>query len=74
MEIERIFKNLLLVDFGILVLIVFSTTYQPNEFSEIYNYLDQGVLSNYKNYVSILSIVLFFVKKNKNFFFIRLIP
>tara|TARA_B100002052_G_C15760427_1_gene542039 strand:- start:33 stop:431 length:399 start_codon:yes stop_codon:yes gene_type:complete len=61
MEIERIFKNLLLVDFGILVLIVFSTTYQPNEFSEIYNYLDQGVLSNYKNYVSILSIVLFFL-------------
>ena len=61
MQIEKIFKNLILIDFAILVLIVISSMYQPNEFSEIYQYLDSGILSNYKNFTSILSIILFFL-------------
>ena len=61
MEIEKIFKNLILIDFGILILIVISGINQPNEFSEIYKYLDKGLLSNFENLKSIISIVLFFL-------------
>ena len=35
MEIEKIFKNLILFDFGILILIVISSIYQPQEIIEI---------------------------------------
>ena len=61
MEIEKIFKNLILIDFAVLVLIVISTIYQPNDLSQIHQYLEKGLLSNYKNFTTILSLVLFFL-------------
>ena len=61
MEIEKIFKNLILIDFAILILITISALYQPNEFSEINKYLEKGILSNYTNFKSIISIFLFFL-------------
>ena len=61
MQIEKIFKNLIIIDFAILVLIVISTLYQPNEFSNIYNYLDKGILENFENFKSTISIILFFL-------------
>ena len=60
MQIEKIFKNLILIDFAILVLIVISSMYQPNEFSEIYQYLDNGILSNYKNFTAYYLLFYFF--------------
>ena len=59
MEIEKIFKNLILIDFAILILIVISSFYKSNEYSEIYQYLDKGLLSNYAYFKSIVSIILF---------------
>ena len=61
MEIEKIFKNLILIDFVILILIVISTFYQSNQYSEVYQYLDKGLLANYGNFKSIISIILFFL-------------
>ena len=61
MEIEKIFKNLILFDFIILILIVISSMYQPNEFSEIYQYLDKGFFSDYDYFIKILSLFLFFL-------------
>ena len=61
MEIEKIFKNLILIDFTILILIVISTFYQSNQYSEVYQYLDKGLLANYGNFKSIISIILFFL-------------
>ncbi len=61
MEIEKIFKNLILVDFAILVLIVISTIYQSNNQNEINQYLEKGLLTNYENFSKILSLVLFFL-------------
>ena len=61
MEIEKIFKNLILIDFVILILIVISSFYQSNQYSEVYQYLDKGLLANYGNLKSIISIILFFL-------------
>ena len=61
MEIEKIFKNLILIDFVILILIVISSFYQSNQYSEVYQYLDKGLLANYGNFKSIISIILFFL-------------
>ncbi len=61
MEIEKIFKNLILIDFALLILIVISSINQPKEFLEIYQYLDKGILSNFENFRIIISLVLFFL-------------
>ncbi len=61
MEIEKIFKNLILIDFVILILIVITSFYQSNQYSEVYQYLDKGLLANYGNFKSIISIILFFL-------------
>ena len=61
MEIEKIFKNLILIDFAILILIVISSFYQSNQYSEVYQYLDKGLFANYGNFKSIISIILFFL-------------
>ena len=61
MEIEKIFKNLILLDFIILLLIVISSIYEPKEFSEVYQYLDKGLLSSYEEIIGNISIVLFFL-------------
>ena len=61
MEIEKIFKNLILLDFIILLLIVISSIYEPKEFSEVYKYLDKGLLSSYEDIVGTISLVLFFL-------------
>ena len=61
MEIEKIFKNLILLDFIILLLIVISSIYEPKEFSEVYQYLDKGLLSSYEEIIGNISIDLFFL-------------
>ena len=61
MEIEKIFKNLILIDFVILILIVIISFYQSNQYSEVYQYLDKGLFANYGNFKSIISIILFFL-------------
>ena len=61
MEIEKIFKNLILIDFGILILIVISSMYQPQEIANIYNALNDGLLSNFENISRIVSLGLFFL-------------
>ena len=61
MEIEKIFKNLILLDFIILILIVISTMYQSNDLNDINQYLEKGLLTEYKNFSRILSLVLFFL-------------
>tara|TARA_Y100000768_G_C23745622_1_gene571422 strand:- start:331 stop:723 length:393 start_codon:yes stop_codon:yes gene_type:complete len=61
MEIEKIFKNLILIDFGVLILIVISSMYQPQEIINIYDTLDDGFLSNFDNFSRIISLVLFFL-------------
>lgn len=60
MEIEKIFKNLILVDFSILILIVISSMYQSENILEINKQLEGGILANYEEFLRILSIVLFF--------------
>ncbi len=61
MEIEKIFKNLILIDFGTMILIVISSMYQPVEFVNLYNDLNDGFLSNFENLSRIISLSLFFL-------------
>ena len=61
MEIERIFKNLILADFVIIIFMVISSMYQPSEISNIYDNLKDGLLDNFENLSRILSISLFFL-------------
>ena len=61
MEIEKIFKNLILFDFAILILIVISSMYQVNETIQFNQYLKKGLLSNYEDFSRILSLILFFL-------------
>ncbi len=61
MEIEKIFKNLILFDFAILILIVISSMYQVNETIQFNQYLKKGFLSNYEDFSRILSLILFFL-------------
>ena len=61
MEIEKIFKNLILIDFGVLILIVISSMYQPQEITNIYDSLNDGLMSNFENISRIVSIGLFFL-------------
>ena len=59
MDLEKLFKNLILLDFIVLILIVISSIYQPKEFVDIYSFLDRGMLSNFENFNNILSLSLF---------------
>ena len=59
MEIEKLFKNLILLDFGVLILIVISSMYQPQEITNMYNNLDGGFLSNFDTISRIISLGLF---------------
>tara|TARA_B000000609_G_C23852304_1_gene178632 strand:- start:47 stop:439 length:393 start_codon:yes stop_codon:yes gene_type:complete len=61
MEIEKIFKNLILIDFGVLILIVISSMYQQQEILNLYNELNKGMLSNFENFSKITAIILFFL-------------
>ena len=61
MEIEKIFKNLIIIDFALLVLIVVSSTYDSNNLNAINQYLEKGLLAKYENFSMILSIILFFL-------------
>ena len=61
MEIEKIFKNLILIDFGVLILIVVSSMYQPQEITNMYNALNDGLLSNFEDISRIVSLILFFL-------------
>ena len=55
MEIEKIFKNLILIDFAILILIVISSMYQSNEINQINQNLEKGLLDYYENLSKIIS-------------------
>ena len=61
MEIEKIFKNLILIDFGVLILIVISSMYQPQEITNMYDTLNDGLLSNFEDISRIVSLGLFFL-------------
>ena len=61
MEIEKIFKNLIIIDFGVLILIVISSMYQPQEITNMYDSLNDGLMSNFENISRIVSIGLFFL-------------
>ena len=61
MAIEKIFKNLILFDFVILILIVISSMYQPNEIIQINENLQKGLLSEFANFSRTLSLILFFL-------------
>ena len=61
MEIEKIFKNLILADFIVIILMVISSMYQPSEISNLYENLNDGLLSNFENFSRIVSISLFFL-------------
>ena len=61
MEIEKIFKNLILIDFGVLILIVISSLYQPQEITNMSDVLNDGLLSNLEDISRIVSLVLFFL-------------
>ncbi len=61
MEIEKIYKNLILADFIVIILMVIASMYQPDEISNIYKNLNDGLLSNFENFSRILSISLFFL-------------
>ena len=61
MEIEKIFKNLILADFIIIILMVISSLYQPDEITNLYDNLNDGLLSNFENFSRIVSISLFFL-------------
>ena len=61
MEIEKIFKNLILADFVVIILMVIASMYQPDEISNIYKDLNDGLLSNFENFSRIVSISLFFL-------------
>ena len=43
MEIEKIFKNLILADFIVIILMVISSMYQPSEISNLYENLNDNV-------------------------------
>ena len=49
MEIEKIFKNLILADFIVIILMVISSMYQPSEFSNLYENLNDVDLRKFKN-------------------------
>ena len=61
MEIEKIFKNLILADFVVIILMVISSMYQPSEISNIYENMNDGLLDNFENFSRFLSISLFFL-------------
>ena len=61
MEIEKIFKNLILADFIVIILMIIASMYQPDEISNIYKNLNDGLLSNFENFSRIVSISLFFL-------------
>ena len=61
MAIEKIFKNLILFDFVILILIVISSIYQPNEIIQINENLQKGLLSEFPIFSRTLSLILFFL-------------
>ena len=61
MEIENIFKRLILIDFGVLILIVISSIYQPLEITNINESLNDGFLSNFEYISRIFSLGLFFL-------------
>ena len=61
MEIEKVFKNLILADFVIIILMVISSMYQPSEISNISENLKNGLLDNFENFSRLLSISLFFL-------------
>ena len=61
MEIENIFKKLILIDFGVLILIVISSIYQPLEITNINESLNDGFLSNFEYISRIFSLGLFFL-------------
>tara|TARA_B100001564_G_C20442419_1_gene579544 strand:- start:390 stop:782 length:393 start_codon:yes stop_codon:yes gene_type:complete len=61
MEIEKIFKNLILFDFAVLILIVITSMYQPEEIININKNINNGILSNFENFSQIISLVLFFM-------------
>ena len=61
MEIEKIFKNLILIDFGVLILIVISSLYQPQAITDMSDVLNDGLLANFENISRIVSLVLFFL-------------
>jgi len=61
MELEKIFKNLILIDFGVLILMVISSMYQPQEITNINDSLNDGLMSNFENISRIVSIGLFFL-------------
>ncbi len=55
------FKNLILADFIVIILMVIASMYQPEEISNIYKNLNDGLLSNFENFSRIVSISLFFL-------------
>lgn len=61
MEIEKLFKNLILIDFAVLILIVISSMYQSSELIELNQYLKKGLLADFENFSRIISIILFFL-------------
>ena len=61
MAIEKIFKNLILFDFVILILIVISSMYHPNEIIQINENLQKGLLSEFPIFSRTLSLILFFL-------------
>ena len=61
MEIEKIFKNLILVDFALLILIVISSMYQSTDIIEFNQNLENGFFSEYKYFIRIISLILFFL-------------
>lgn len=61
MEIEKIFKNIVILDFAFLILIAINSMYQPLEIVNLNKNLNDGYLSNYNNFLGILGLILFFV-------------
>ena len=61
MEIEKIFKNLILVDFALLILIVISSMYQSTDINEVNQNLENGLFSEYEYFIRIISLILFFL-------------
>ncbi len=61
MEIEKIFKNLILVDFALLILIVISSMYQSTDIIEVNQNLENGLFSEYEYFIRIISLILFFL-------------
>ena len=46
MDLEKIFKNLILLDFALFVLILISIFIEPEEITNIYDSLDGGILGD----------------------------